>query len=46
MLVLANARGFRETKNKEKYGALVVHGDRINNQYSIFMLMVNSISGY
>ena len=34
--VLAKARGFRETK-KETYVALVVHGDRINNQYNIFM---------
>ena len=35
-LVLAKARGFRET-NKAKYVALVVHGDRIYNQYNIFM---------
>ena len=35
-LVLAKARGFRET-NEEKYVAFVVHGGRINNQHNKFM---------
>ena len=32
--VLAKARGYRETKEREGLCVSKVHGDRINNQYS------------
>ena len=32
--VLAKARGYRETKDREALCVSKVHGDRVNNQYS------------